>query len=51
MCSMWAPREPSALRRVQPSASVKIWSVECRNHGSIAITEDGPLVLTARDQL
>ena len=27
VCSMCAPREPSALRSVQPSASVKIWSV------------------------
>ena len=27
VCSEWAPREPSALRIVQPSASVKISSV------------------------
>ena len=41
VCSMWAPREPSALRSVQPSGSVKISSVVCRNHGSIAITSPG----------
>ena len=38
---MCAPREPSALRSVQPSPSVKISSVVCRNHGSIAITSPG----------
>ena len=41
VCSMCAPREPSALRSVQPSGSVKISSVVCRNHGSMAITRPG----------
>ena len=41
VCSEWAPREPSALRRVQPSASVTILSVVSRNQGSIAITSPG----------
>ena len=41
MCSEWAPREPSLLRIVQPSGSVKISSVVCRNHGSMAMTRPG----------
>src|SRR5699024_646483 len=41
VCSLWAPREPSALRRVQPSGSVQIASVVARNHGSIAMTRPG----------
>ena len=41
VCSLWAPREPSALRRVHPSGSVKMRSVVSRNHGSIATTSPG----------
>jgi predicted MFS family arabinose efflux permease len=41
VCSMWAPREPSADLIVQPSGSMKISSVVCRNQGSIAITRPG----------
>ena len=38
VCSEWAPREPSALRSVQPSGSVMSSSVVARNHGSRATT-------------
>ena len=38
VCSECAPREPSALRSVQPSGSVTSWSVVCRNQGSSATT-------------
>lgn len=38
VCSECAPREPSALRSVQPSGSVISSSVDCRNHGSRART-------------
>ncbi|KAJ1681179.1 hypothetical protein LUZ63_023603 [Rhynchospora breviuscula] len=38
VCSEWAPREPSALRSVQPSGSVMSSSVVWRNHGSRAST-------------
>lgn len=41
VCSTCAPREPSALRIVHPSGSKTIWSLEARNHGSIAMTRPG----------
>ncbi len=41
VCSKCAAREPSALRRVQPSGSNTILSVPSMNHGSIANTSPG----------
>ena len=38
VCSACAPREPSLLLMVQPSLSMKMSSVLCRNHGSMAMT-------------
>ena len=38
VCSLWAPRDPSAADRVQPSSSRMIRLVVASSHGSIAST-------------
>lgn len=41
VCSVWAVRQPVALRRVQPSASMTSSSVSAMTHGSSARSTPG----------